>query len=146
MHISSPIINLEEIFFFDKLLHLMFFPTNPVSKSTKTDGYSPPIFSFFKLYQILSKRNGFQTVKKNLNRKINYVQELHGSVLPTGDLTKIYHKTQPPHEVSTPFRCSHQTILSSLFTCKNPLKLPNYHKIPLHNHFAVVDIWKHAFF
>ena len=42
-----------------------------------------------------------------------------------GDLTKIYHKAQPPHEVSTPFHCSHQMILPSLYTCKNP---PNYHK------------------
>ena len=40
-------------------------------------------------------------------------------------MTKIYHKAQPPHEVSTPFHCSHQMILPSLYTCKNP---PNYHK------------------
>ena len=35
---------------------------------------------------------------------------------PRGDLTKNHHKAQPPHEISTPFHCSHQIILQSLFT------------------------------
>ena len=41
-----------------------------------------------------------------------------------GDLTKIHQKAQPLYEGSTPFHCSLQLILSSIFTCKNPLKLP----------------------
>ena len=41
-----------------------------------------------------------------------------------GGLIKIYYKAQPPYEVSTPLHCSLQFILSFLFTCKNPLKLP----------------------
>ena len=43
---------------------------------------------------------------------------------PGGDLTKSHLKAQPPLEVSTPFHCSHRMILQSLFTNKNPLKLP----------------------
>ena len=39
-------------------------------------------------------------------------------------MTKIHHKAQPPHEVNTSFHCSNQVILPSLFTCRNPLKLP----------------------
>ena len=41
-----------------------------------------------------------------------------------GDFTKAHRKAQQPHEVSTPFHCSHQMILPSLFTNKNALKLP----------------------
>ena len=43
---------------------------------------------------------------------------------PRGDLIKKHHKAQPPHEVSTKFHCSHQMILQSPSTCKNPLKSP----------------------
>ena len=47
------------------------------------------------------------------------------------DLAKNHHEAQPPHELSTPFHCSHQMILPSLSTGKNPLKSPqkesNYH-------------------
>ena len=55
---------------------------------------------------------------KLLPYQVLYMQS-HG-----GDLTKTSHKAQPPHEVSTPFHCSHQIILPSLYTGKNPLKLP----------------------
>ena len=47
--------------------------------------------------------------------------------------TKIYHKAQPPHPVSTTSSCSQQMTLLSFFTCKNPLKLPQKSgvKLPL---------------
>ena len=40
------------------------------------------------------------------------------------DLTRTRHNAQRPHEVSTPFHFSHQMILPSLSTGKNPLKTP----------------------
>ena len=39
-------------------------------------------------------------------------------------MIKKHHKAQPPHEVSTKFHCSHQMILQSPSTSKNPLKSP----------------------
>ena len=54
-----------------------------------------------------------------------------------GDLTKIYHKAQLPHEVSTLYHCSQQmTLLSNFFIFKNPLKITTTRvKLSLHNHF-----------
>ena len=56
-----------------------------------------------------------------------------------GDWTKIHHKAQPPHEVSATFHCSNRMIFPSLFTYRNPIKLPQKvsNKLPLHNHFLV---------
>ena len=41
-----------------------------------------------------------------------------------GELTKNHRKASPPHEASTKFDCSHQMILPSPSTSKNPLKSP----------------------
>ena len=66
-----------------------------------------------------------------------------------GDLTKTQHKAKPPHEVSTPFHCSDQMILPSLFTGKNPLnlalKMANYISTTTFT-LVVLDLWKHPSF
>ena len=70
--------------------------------------------------------------------------------IPGGDLTKIYHEAQPPHEVITPFHIPYSTTdfaipfhlqRSPKITTKG-VKLP----IIINDHFSVVDLWKDPFF
>ena len=57
-----------------------------------------------------------------------------------GDLTKAHHKAQPPLEVSTPSHCSHQMILPSLSTSKNPVKSPQNSQVTFPQPLSVVDL------
>ena len=65
--------------------------------------------------------------------------------IPRGGLTKIHHKAhQPPYEVGTPFHCSNQLILPSLFTCKIHFKKPQKEsnmQVMLDNRTLIFEKW-----
>ena len=62
-------------------------------------------------------------------------------------MTKIHHKAQPPHEVSSPFHCSCQIILPyhTFSLTKIPSITSKRVKIPLHKWFSLVTLQKNPF-
>ena len=65
-----------------------------------------------------------------------------------GDLTKIYYKTQPPHEFCAPYHSTAAVTVSRWLCCpfSHSKILSNNHKkvkVSLHHHFSVVELWEH---
>ena len=63
-------------------------------------------------------------------------------------MTKIYHEAQPPHEVITQFHIPHSTtdFAIPLHLQKSPKITTKGVKLPLNDHFSVVELWKDSFF